>query len=316
MAERERGGKFTAFDEFCDRMYGIDLNKRAVENLIRCGAFDSLGFKRSQLIKVCGTVIESIGETKRKNLAGQLDLFGMPADDGAPVRPALKLPDIPEFSKSELMLMEHDVTGLYLTGHPLDEYRSALKTYGAVPIGKMLTDIEENGPGSKYQDDMTVTVAGILTQVRTRPTKNNSLMSYLTLDDGTGSMELLAFQRVLDASGGYISENSAVVITGRLSVRDDKEPQIVAEAVRPLSDFKPAAEEQRTEPKKLYVRMPSATHPAYERLKLILIMFPGSEQMVVYFNDTKKRVGAKCVIHEALVEELREMLGSDNVVVK
>ncbi|MBQ6539772.1 MAG: DNA polymerase III subunit alpha [Oscillospiraceae bacterium] len=316
MAERERGGKFTAFDEFCDRMYGIDLNKRAVENLIRCGAFDSLGFKRSQLIKVCGTVIESIGETKRKNLAGQLDLFGMPADDGAPVRPALKLPDIPEFSKSELMRMEHEVTGLYLTGHPLDEYRSALKTYGAVPIGKMLTDIEENGPGSKYQDDMTVTVAGILTQVRTRPTKNNSLMSYLTLDDGTGSMELLAFQRVLDASGGYISENSAVVITGRLSVRDDKEPQIVAEAVRPLSDFKPAAEEQRAEPKKLYVRMPSATHPAYERLKLILIMFPGSEQMVVYFNDTKKRVGAKCVIHEALVEELREMLGSDNVVVK
>jgi DNA polymerase-3 subunit alpha len=198
----------------------------------------------------------------------------------------------------------------------MDEYRSALKKYGAVPIGKMVADIEENDINSRYQDDQTVTVAGILTQVRTRPTKNNSLMSYLTLDDGTGSIELLAFQRVLDTSGGYISENSAVVITGRLSVREDRDPQILAESVRPLTDLKPMEEEQTGEPKKLYVRIPSASHPAYERLRLILIMFPGNEQMVVYFNDTIKRVGTKCVMHRALIYELREKLVDENVVVK
>jgi len=316
MGERERGGKFTSFDEFCDRMFSVDLNKRAVENLIRCGAFDSMGYKRSQLIQVCGMVIDNIGDMRRKNLAGQLDLFGMSSDEPAMSRPPLHLPDIPEFSPGDLMRMEHEVTGLYLSGHPMDEHRLTVKHAGAVPLGSIISDVNENGENSRYQDNQEIKIAGIITNVKTKPTRNNSLMAYITLEDGTGSMELIAFQRVLDTGGGYLKEDSTVILSGKLSIRDDKDPQILVESVRPISDLKPLTEEPIPEIRKLYVRIPSESHPAYERLKLILIMFPGTEQMVVYFEDTKKRVGTKCVIHRALVKELKEMLGDENVVIR
>jgi DNA polymerase-3 subunit alpha len=326
MAERQRNGRFTAFDEFIDRMYGGELNRRSVESLIKCGAFDSMGFKRSQLMQVCGTVIDSIAESKRKNVSGQLDMFGMLADQPTASRSALRLPNIPEYAPGELMRMEHEVTGLYLTGHPMDEYRVALKRAGAAQIGKILTDVSENGENARFRDDQMVTVAGMITNVRTRPTKNNSLMSYITLDDGTGSIELLAFQRVLDTGGGYVRQDEAVLIKGRLSLRDDRDPQIVAETIRPLSDIQPIGEELPKEaPKKLYVKIPAESHPAYNRLKLILVMFTDEEgrmitqddgQIIVYFEDTKKRFGKPCMIHPALVRELREMLGEENVVVK
>ena len=326
MAERQRNGRFTAFDEFIDRMYGGELNRRSVESLIKCGAFDSMGFKRSQLMQVCGTVIDSIAESKRKNVSGQLDMFGMLADQPTASRSVLRLPNIPEYAPGELMRMEHEVTGLYLTGHPMDEYRVALKRAGAAQIGKILTDVSENGENARFRDDQMVTVAGMITNVRTRPTKNNSLMSYITLDDGTGSIELLAFQRVLDTGGGYVRQDEAVLIKGRLSLRDDRDPQIVAETIRPLSDIKPIGGELPTEaPKKLYVKIPTESDPAYDRLKLILVMFTDEEgrmitqddgQIIVYFEDTKKRFGKPCMIHPALVRELREMLGAENVVVK
>ncbi len=336
MAERERGGPFTAFDEFCRRLYGKELNRRPVESLIRAGAFDSMGYKRKALLQVLDKVLEGVNSAGRKNIAGQLDLFSM--DDDTPDS-TMELPDVEEFSPGEKMAMERETTGLYLTGHPMDGYRDAVAKLEAAPMGAILEDFTgEDGP-HRYKDGQSVILAGVVAAARTRTTKNNTLMSYVTLEDDTGAMELLAFQRALDQGGAYLTEAAAVCCTGRISVRDEKDPQLMLDAVYPLDGLtdqaiaaiKNAARDggyaaRRAAPvprpaapagqKTLYVRLPSRSDPAFHHIELVLTMFPGTEPLVIYCQDTKKRLGARCVIHPALVQELTDLLGEKNVVVK
>ena len=331
VAERESGGLFKSFEDFCRRMSGRELNRRAVENLIKAGAFDSMGHKRRALVQICGAVIDSISQAARDNISGQMDLFGDP-DEGGEARPvSIPIPDIEEFSARERMAMEKETTGLYLTGHPMDEYRAAVKKIGASPIGAVMNDFAaEDGPRS-FADGQYITVAGVVAGARTRPTKNNSLMSYITLEDDTGAMEVIAFQRVLDQSSMFIKDNAALIVRGRISVRDEKEPQLMADTIRPIEEadsMKAAAARPDGAPKpaphgddpaaqqKLWVKLPAADDPRIKRIELILTMFPGQQQMVIYCAREKRKLTARCIIHDSLVAELKEMLGEENVVVK
>ena len=325
VAERERNGLFADFEDFCRRMSGKDMNKRTVENLIRAGAFDSMGYKRKALLQIAGAVIDSINQAQRDNISGQMDLFGDfgGQEQAQPAR--IDIPQVEEFSAREKMAMEKEVTGLYLTGHPMDEYRDAVRKIGAAPIGAIISDFAAaDGPAS-YADNQTVTVAGVVSSTRTRTTKNNSLMSYIMLEDDTGSIELIAFQKALDSGGCYVVENASLIVRGRISVRDEKEPQIMVDSIRPLSDIgtlaqtaavqKPAAPAAQPG-QKLWVKLPGADDPRLHKIELILTMFPGTEQMIIWCEREKKRIGARCLIHPALVQELKEMLGEENVVVK
>ncbi|MDR0862315.1 MAG: DNA polymerase III subunit alpha [Oscillospiraceae bacterium] len=312
MAERESNGRFTDFEEFVRRMHGGDLNRRALESLIKCGGFDSFGLRRSQLMGVCEIVLNGVAESSKKNLEGQFDLFGDASDDSPST--GVRYPDIPEYTPREMMEMEREVTGLYLSGHPMDEYRAAAKAAGAVGIGAILEDFAKEEGNTKFTDDQLVTLAGIVATVRTKQTRNNSTMAYLTLDDGTGQMETLAFARVIDQSGGYMREGSAVLLSGKISVRDDKPPQLVVNTLRPITDLTPVPKPE-TE-RKLYLKLPSDADPRMERLRKLLQMFPGRDPLVLYYADTKKKLGGKCVIHDALITELGDMFGGDNVVVK
>ena len=331
VAERESGGLFKSFEDFCRRMSGRELNRRAVENLIKAGAFDSMGYKRRALVQICGAVIDSISQAARDNISGQIDLFGDP-DEGGEARPvSIPIPDIEEFSARERMAMEKETTGLYLTGHPMDEYRAAVKKIGASPIGAVMNDFAaEDGPRS-FADGQYITVAGVVAGARTRPTKNNSLMSYISLEDDTGAMEVIAFQRVLDQSSMFIKDNAALIVRGRISVRDEKEPQLMADTIRPIEEadsMKAAAARPDGAPKpaphgddpaaqqKLWVKLPAADDPRIKRIELILTMFPGQQQMVIYCAREKRKLTARCIIHDSLVAELKEMLGEENVVVK
>jgi len=315
MEERTRGGKFKTFDDFCERMYGIDINKRAVESLIKAGAFDGMGCKRSQLLRVCGTVIDNIADLRRRNVEGQIDFFG--GGETKAKSPKLELPDIPEFSSYELMSMEKEVTGLYLTGHPMDDYAAEAKSNGAVPIGRIMEDFSKEEGNTQFRDDQLVTLAGVIVTYKTKTTKNNSLMAYIDLEDSTGSMELLVFQRVLTECGGYIKTNSPVLVTGRISARDDKAPQLLCDNIRPLNasggiQTKPP----ETEEKKLYIKLSAEECSEFIKIKRVLNMFIGETPVVLYFEDTKKRKGTTCLLHEALIEELKSILGENNVVVK
>ncbi len=313
LKERTEGGPFVGFMDFCDRMYDQELNRRVLESLIKSGAFDSLNCRRSQLMQVYGQVLDGIAESRRRNVEGQLDLFGMGTQEERPAaQPALVLPDIPEYSAAELMTMEKETTGLYLTGHPMDQYRELVRRRGAVPIGAITSDFAREEGDQDFRDGQRVTVAGIVANYKTRTTRNNTLMAYVNLEDDTGGMELLCFSRVMDESGGYIRDNSALLVEGRISVRDEKEPQIMVDSIRPLSDLGDPEKREQV----LWLRLPSREDPRLRKVRLALSFFPGEQQAILYFEDCKKRVGTRCQILPSLVNDLKERLGEKNVVVK
>ena len=325
MDQREKNGPFTSLRDFCERMVGTDINKRAVENLIRSGAFDSLGARRSQLLKVYETVMDAVAESHRENLEGQMDFFSMAAgtQSEAVAVKEVPLPDIPEFTPQELMNMEKETTGLYLSGHPMDQYRDAVRALRAPTIASILEDFSQEGGPVRFADNQRITICGVVTASKTKTTKNNSLMAYVTVEDDTAAMELLCFSRVLDTCGAYLKENQAVVVQGKLSVRDEKAPQILADSVRPLSEAGAAAPAPRrpsgpkaVEGSILYLKFPSADHPSVRHMQLVFEMFPGTTPVKMVMADTRKLFGTSCLLHQALIREAQETLGEENVAVK
>ena len=322
MRERETGGHFTSLYDFCSRMNGSEMNKRAVENLIRSGAFDSMGARRSQLIKVYETVMDSVAAQQRDNVEGQMDFFSMAAASSGALAPVkeIPLPDIPEYTPEELMTMEKATTGLYLSGHPMDHYREIVRKLNAPSIASILADFaREDGP-ERFADGQRVTIAGVITSSKTKTTKNNSLMAYVMVEDDTASMELLCFSRVLETCGAYMKENLAVVVKGRLSVRDEKAPQIVCDSIYPLTTADGGIPEpqpkQEASGETLFLKFPSIEDPAIRHMKLVFQMFPGKSTVKMVMADTRKVYAAQALLHPALVEEAKETLGSANVVVK
>ena len=318
--QREMGGKFTSFQNFCERMYECnDMNKRAVENLIRSGAFDSLGARRSQLINVYEAVLDNIADSRRKNVEGQLDFFGMAAAAGDSQPAEIDLPDVPEFSAAERMFMEKETTGLYLSGHPMSDYRDVAKRAGAAPIHAVIASFSSEEPG-KFRDGQNVTVAGVVISNKTRTTKNNSLMAYVVVEDELASIELLCFSRVIEQCGAYMQVNTPVLVKGRLSVRDEKPPQIMCDAIYPLQQAEaiPAAgkKEAPAAGATIYLRVPSADCREMRHIKLVMSMFEGETPVKIRVADSGKLLGARCLNHPALLQECREWLGEENVVVR
>ena len=322
MEERAAGGPFRSLEDFCQRLSDTELNKRTVENLIKCGAMDCFGARRSQLLLVYEKVMSAVADSKKRNLDGQIGLFDLMAEEETPTQ-TVPLPDVEELSSREKMYMEKETTGLYLSGHPMDGYRERAKKAGAAAVGSILESFGETETG-EFQDGQNVTVAGIITKVKSKTTKNNSLMAYVTLEDDTGAMEMLCFSRVLGQYGGCLSENSAVLVKGKISVRDEKEPQLMVDSAIPLEDAEalpappaPARDrDSRREIKTLYLRLPTMGNGTDRRVRAILQMFPGQTQTVLFYADTRRRAGIGCLMDEMLLQELREVLGPDNVVAK
>ena len=313
--KRSEGGPFKSLEEFLERMGEGELNKRAVENFIKCGAMDCFGYRRSELLAVYDNMMDSISSSRKRNLEGQMGLFSMLEEEDSAAR--IPIPNLPERSRAELMAMEKETTGIYISGHPMDDYRRFLRNTHVVPIGDLM------GEESKFRDEQIVSVAGIVQAVKMKTTRNNSMMSYVTVEDDTASIEMLAFSNVLSQYGGYLRENSPVVITGRLSLRDDKEPQIVINRARPISDFaesnpepirKLTSNEIRTGT--LYLRLPGEEGKLFPKIRAILNMFPGDSAVVLYFADTKQRRGTRCALMDSMLQELKSVLGEANVVLK
>ncbi len=311
VAKRNEGGPFRSLEDFLQRMGEGELNKRAVENFIKCGAMDCFGYHRSELLAVYDTMMDSVADARKRNLEGQLGLFTMLQD-----QPQMPIPKLAEMKKADLMALEKETTGIYLSGHPMDDYRKFLRGSHVVPIGALMAE------DSTYQDDQVVSVAGIVQTVRMKTTRNNSTMSYVTVEDDTGSIEMLAFSNVLSQYGGYLRENEAVVITGRVSIREDKDPQLVMNRVRPMSDYsqakagEPAKEPESNPADKLYLQLPTQEGKLFAKIRAILSMFPGSNPVVVYFADTKCRMGSRAMLDGRMLDELKNVLGEANVVVK
>lgn len=318
-AERERNGAFTDFQDFCRRMDGTDMNKRAAENLIRAGAFDSMGYRRSQLIAVYEKVMDGIAESNRANLEGQIDFFGLGGDE-QPRQNELVLPDVPEYTAAQRMAMEKETTGLYLSGHPMDAYRAAAKASGAASIGRIRDDFAQEGGPTVFSDDQRVSIAGVVISSKTKTTKKNTLMAYVVLEDDTGTMEMLCFTRCLENYGSYLKEGQVILASGRLSVRDEKAPQLMCDFAHPLTGEGPVPAAPGVSAyagKTLYVRLPSQDGPEMAHFRRVMFLFEGSSTPVkIFLTDTGRLIGTTCDLRDSLLRELREKFGEENVVLK
>ena len=313
--ERKENGPFRDMEDFCKRMQGADLNKRAMENLIKCGACDSFGLNRAQMLQIYEAVMDSVQSAAKKNLAGQMDLFGFSDEEEKPST-GIKVPNIPELSKQEIMNMERETTGLYLSGHPMDDYRDVLKKLHIPSVGQVIESAAASD--GVFKDDQIISIAGVVQAVKMKTTRSNTMMAYVTLEDATSPMELLVFSGPLGKYGTLLREGCAVLVKGRLSIRDEKEPQIVVNEVSELTrnlSAEPAAQPDPAS-RKLYLKLSSENAGEYPITKAILEMFVGKTPVVLYFSDTKIRRGTTCMIDPDMLQELKSLLGEENVVLR
>lgn len=324
---RERqNGKFTSFYDFCNRMYGTELNKRTLESLIYCGALDGLNAKRRQMALSAEHFLDMINEQKSKRLDGQLDLFGM--SDGKVQNEEPELPNEPEFSDYELLEMEKQVTGLYLTGHPMTEYEDVINKLHTDRITDILNDDR-----NIYYDGKRVDIIAIISSVKHKITKNDQRMAFVMAEDKYGSIEMIVFPSVLNEFGALISEGSAVRIKATVSSREDEERKLLCnslqEAPKNLPNgidignnengtLKNETETAKKPHKKgLYLKVPSENSNEYYRAKQIIDIFDGTTPLYICFTDSKKLWNVPSSmfvdINSVMMNELKKRIGPENV---
>ncbi len=298
VAERDKNGPFKSFGDFAERMSGPEMNKRSVESLILCGCFDSMGAKRSQLIKVYEAVIDGAAKSAKTAVQGQIDLFSSFEESSE-----VELPDIPEFSKNELLKMEKKMLGMYFSGHPMHEYASVIHKITGTDIGDILSAVHKNEDGS-YElmpqngiyDGMQLVLCGIIESRTNKITRNKSQMAFVTLGDERGSIEVIVFPKQLTELSHILVEDEFVVIAGRLTAREDELPKIVCESAKPLAvAIRETSQKQQNKPKtgqKLFIRIPQYSKDAIASVVRAVAPYQGTIPVKVYFEDTKKTLTA------------------------
>ena len=311
---------YRSFYDFCKRLYGRNMNSRAVESLIRCGAFDGLGGNRRQLLSVVKIVLDDLEYTSRRNMGGQLSFFDMGADGGAsPGEP--QLPPLGEFPPDELLYMEKEVAGMYLSGHPMDDYTVFSEAVKADRIGDILA-----GDLQAYPDGKAVCVVGVIVRSKTQLTKSNKMMARLTVEDRFGSIEVVVFPNIYERFGRFLGETSAVVIRGTLNFRENEEPKLICETVdtaRSNEECKNSLPPQRStpsQPQALYLRIDDLDTPLYERARRVLDIFEGGTPVIFYLTASRRKVMAPqklwVSLNDVMIKELKYQLGDQNVAVK
>ncbi|MFO7152420.1 MAG: DNA polymerase III subunit alpha [Bacillota bacterium] len=262
---REEKGRFVSFSDFCEKMDQAQLNKKAVESLIKSGAFDSQGAKRSQLMRIYEDVLSRAHKNQKQAAQGQLSLFEM-IDGGEAMDD--DLPDIPEYPQSEILSMEKEVLGLYLSGHPLKEYEDILNRKTTLKSSDL------KGDEVDIEDNSQVTVGGIITDIKMKSTKGEKLMAFITLEDLTGSMEIIAFPTVYEKFSDRLKQDSKVLIRGRVDLKEEEMPKIIAEEIEPL--------EKKKEGTLVVLLSENDGNKILEDLKQFFLLHPGNVPVTIY----------------------------------
>lgn len=302
VACRERDGDFRSFFDFCERTNG--LNKRMLESLICAGCFDSMGAKRAQLLAVYEQALDGAAATRRVREAGQLSLFDLGGGQDMKQSAAMRLPDVPELQSALLLAREREATGMYLSGHPLDNYRAALDT-----LSLSVQDLQDADGITGVGDNAAVQVGGMLTACRQKPTKSgNGLMGYAVLEGVTGSCEAVLFPRTLQQYGDLFLDDMPVLVSGRLNIREDRANSLLVERMQPLGDAI-----QRT----FYLRLPALTDEEMRRAVTFLKAHPGKSPVVLV--DAAKRIRRQAPPNlyldatDDVLREAEELFGRENV---
>ena len=312
--ERRGGGEFTSFYNFCKRMSGRDFNRRAIESLVKCGALDGLGNNRREMLLSVERVMESLEADKRRNVEGQLGFFDSP-QSGEAGEPSLQKAE--DFSTADKLSMEKEVTGMYLSGHPMAAYAGLYQTGGYARMDEILQSAGDQEAG-RYQDGQWVTVLGMVVGVRKKATKNNTQMAFVSLEDMYGALTVLLFSQALEQYGNLLYEGAVVEVAGKLSFTENKEPELVCNAMSvpadPTSLGAPAEKPVRPG---LYLRFSSKEDPRYRKAMQYIAIFDGVSDLYVSFQDTGKLLRApakyRVDVNRPLLRALEALLGEKNV---
>lgn len=316
--ERYLNGSFESFRDFCERMDGKDINKRCVESLIKCGAFDSVGIYRSRLVAVYEKMIDGICQNRKRNMEGQMSIFDM-ASEGSSIGKVQEIyPEIKEFPSKMLLSMEKEMLGLYVSGHPLNEFEEEIKIQVTLyssdinsDAGESSDEVDLTGPRN-LTDGMKVTVGGIITQKKTKTTKNNNIMAFVTLEDLYGPMELIVFPTVLHRYADLLVEENIVLVNGRISIKEEEQPKIICDEVKQLN---------KVNIERLYLKIDEPVDKDIRNSLISLLKFFNGKTPVCFYDEstrTVKMAEKDCWvnINDILLGELRMRLGEDNVRLK
>ena len=314
--EREANGSYISFTDFCKRTYGTDLNKRALENLIRCGALDSLGLTRRAMVVNLETVLKGIDFDTRNNISGQISLF---EQLNVEVRDSSAMQEVTEYYPQEILAMEKEITGIYLSGHPLERYRDIVEKVSRYSV------LDIVGEGSSKLDNENIDLVCLVEAVKYKITKKNENMAFVTIEDFTGSIELLVFPSKLEEIGSQLAVNKVVVINARVSAKDDETVSLICNSFMTIEDFIEKKEKEVKLPDKksveaLYIKVDDYESEEYKRALALTSVFFGTSPLYIYIESDKKLVLAPkklwVEVSSELKIELEKILGHDNVALK
>lgn len=306
-------GKFTSLIEFYNKIDVTQVNKRAIESLIKAGAFDCFKVFRSQMLAVYDRLLESIHSEKKKNIEGQLSLF----TDFAATADVfeVKYPKIKEFEKKYLLAMEKEMTGLYITGHPLEEYEDTLKhmtntRISDIVVSESLEEEDVVQDALKIRDGDRVIIGGLIAEVNKKVTRKNDMMAFIRLEDMYGSIEVIVFPKVFKDYKSHLEMDSVVILSGRVSIREEEQPKILCENIKPLV---------KLSNEKVYVLIENETlrKEAFEKMKTELLKHKGNQMVYICTKKERQkfRLDREYWINsdEEILEFLKKEFGVDNV---
>ena len=333
--EERKKAPYKDIYDFCRRIDTAECNKRVVESLIRAGAFDQTGATRPQMLAVYEIAMDANINQRKANVDGQLSLFDMDFGGAPVIEETLTLPKLPDYPLRERLAMEKEIAGVYITGHPLDDYRDILRTLDFSTAD--LEDIEERADHGMELDGRAVNMGGILTEVKGKATKKGAYMGFATLEDLTGQIECLVFPKIYERYQSMMAVDDLVVLCGKLSIREEEAPKLLVDRVVPLEEWdaaareivRPAPKPRRREPeaprltdeqaaaqsaRKLYLRV---ARDQIERARSMLALHPGSVPVYLHIPEEKVTLLAPrlqwCDGSEGCMARLQGAYGSDNV---
>ncbi|MGL5652080.1 MAG: DNA polymerase III subunit alpha [Paraclostridium sp.] len=314
--ERESSGEFKDFNEFCKRLDSKDLNKRIIESLIKCGAFDEMGDNRASLLLGYEKLLESISMDRKKNLAGQVSLFdGFEMDESInnDIQSMDTLPHVKELEEKERLYLEKEVLGMYVSGHPLSQYKDEIKRNTTINNAE-LNEIKEDYITYLNLNEREVTMGGIVINKTIRTTKRNDLMAIIELEDLFGVIEVIVFPQVLQKYNTVIQEDKIIYIDGRLSIKEDENAKLIAREIRDMNDS--GNKDKPT----LYLKINSIENKELVNdLISVVTKYPGENDIYIYAENIKqvyKWNHIKVNINENLINELEHILPKTNIKVK
>ncbi|MCD3244933.1 DNA polymerase III subunit alpha [Clostridium botulinum C] len=317
---REEKGEFNSFVDFCNKISMGSINKRMVESLIKAGVFDSFGIYRSQLLAVYEKIIDSVVSQRKKNIEGQVSLFGNFDNEFKGVE--IKYPSIDEFNKKSKLAMEKEMTGLYLTGHPLEDYEEILKNATSAKTTDIIMDesLEEDlvdevtlhveEQNSKIKDGDKVIIGGLITNVTRKITKTNSMMAFINLEDLYSSIEVIIFPKTLERFNNTIMEDEIVLVKGRVTKREDEQPKILCDYIEKVVNFSN---------KKFYIQVEKKrdVKPTINQIKSIAIRNNGNIPIYICTKDERKKylISREYWVNntEEVVNILKQLYGNENI---